>query len=283
MAFWVTQPRMHAAFLYQGVSGAFEAMNPYSFPLGCSATVKEPASNCSACGAGLQAAPFFVAPARPDLAPPAPARSPHCGCGPQDLQWMNSEGAYGATGVWDSSCSCPLGSLQGCRGCDNFHCQFGPAPESGMGAIYADGLRTPSGVLLSMLRSAQASRVVKMSGVEMLKAKGVYPLAWEEYGQAVLLLSNPSPNSIHGLPSVDELIPTARWVWQAVRLAQRSKDSKDISGLDGFDSPLPLLGYTQDAPRFKGPARQKLGPLEAFQVVQLWVSFAGCVSAYGGD
>ncbi len=39
MAFWVTKPRMHAAFLYQGVSGAFEALNPYSWPLGCRAQV----------------------------------------------------------------------------------------------------------------------------------------------------------------------------------------------------------------------------------------------------
>lgn len=40
IAFWVTKPRMHAAFLYQGVSGAFEALNPYSWPLGCHAEVQ---------------------------------------------------------------------------------------------------------------------------------------------------------------------------------------------------------------------------------------------------
>lgn len=41
MAFWVKEPRLHAAFLYQAVSGAFEALNPYSFPLGCSAKARK--------------------------------------------------------------------------------------------------------------------------------------------------------------------------------------------------------------------------------------------------
>ena len=122
----------------------------------------------------------------------------------QELLWRNSAGSYGPTGNWDSSC-CPLGSLAGCTGCDNYHCQFGPAPESGMGAVYANGFRTPSGVLLSILRSVQGRQLVKMSvtAVAMLEAKGVYALAWYQ-GEHVaeLVLSNPSPNVIYGLPSV---------------------------------------------------------------------------------
>ena len=217
------------------------------------------------------------------VAPPEPLKlgyggsGPHCGCGPQDILWDNN-GTYGPTGEWDSSCSCPLGTLQGCTACDNYHCQFGPEPESGMGAIYADGQLTPTGVLLRMLREAQGSPKVKMEArtVAKLEAKGVYPIAWQRRKRvASLLLSNPSPNVIHGLPSVSELIPSAIKVFRALRLAQ-TNGSQEVSGLDGFNSTVPLLGKVLLAPRFKGPASKKLEPLHPFQTVKLSVFFIGC-------
>lgn len=272
MAFWVKEPRLHAAFLYQAVSGAFEALNPYSFPLGCSAKVLEPASNCSSCSMSLiqQETP-------PEPMPGYSGSGPHCGCGPQDILWDNN-GTYGPTGEWDSSCSCPLGMLQGCTACDNYHCQFGPEPESGMGAVYANGSLTPSGVLLRILREAQGSPKVKMENrtVAKLEAKGVYPIAWQSRKRvASLLLSNPSPNVIHGLPAVSELIPSAIKVFRALRLAP-SNGSQEVNGLDGFYSTVPLLGKVLLAPRFKGPASKKLGPLQPFQTVKLKVFFTGC-------
>ena len=194
----------------------------------------EPTSNWSSCSTSLIQEDSEEA-ARPGLTFGI-GTGPHCGCGPQDLLWRNSAGSYEPTGNWDSSCS-----LVGCTGCDNYHCQFGPAPESGMGAVYANGFRTPSGVLLSILRSAKGRQLVKMSvtAVSMLEAKGVYALAWYQ-GEHVaeLVLSNHSP----GLPSVLELIPTAIRVLKAMRLAQSSNESRDVSGLDGFNSTVPLLG-----------------------------------------
>ena len=191
-----------------------------------------------------------------------------------------SFGEKGLLWTRDSSCSCPLGSLAGCTGCDNYHCQFGPAPESGMGAVYANGFRAPSGVLLSILRSAQGRQLVKMSvtAVAMLEAKGVYALAWYQ-GEHVaeLVLSNPSPNVIYGLPFVLELIPTAIRVLKAMRLAQSSNESRDVSGLDGFNSTVvPLLGTVLPAAKFKGPASKKLKPLKPYQVLKLWILFKGC-------
>lgn len=83
IAFWVKQPRIHAAFIYDGLSGAFEPRNPYSFPLDCSAKVKEPASNCSACLADLVRGGTTIPPtALPDFAATVVSSEPHCGCGP---------------------------------------------------------------------------------------------------------------------------------------------------------------------------------------------------------
>ena len=74
-AWMARQPRAHAAFLYQGLSGAFEALNPYSFPLGCSAHVEE--LNCSCPEVSLAEAP--------PINSTAPWRPPKSCCTPQDL------------------------------------------------------------------------------------------------------------------------------------------------------------------------------------------------------
>ena len=237
--------------------------------------VMEPTSNCSSCSTTLiqesKSEPLVYSVR-------GSGSEPHCGCGPQDLLWYNN-GTYGPTGEWDSSCNCTLGSLDGCTGCDNYHCQFGPNPQSGMGAVYPDGLRSPSGVLLSMLRSAQGSQRVKMSPstVATLETKGVYPLAWHRKDNvALLMLSNPSANVIQALPSVAELIPSATRVFRATRLAQFSSESSNVSGLAGVDSTLPLLGKVVFAPEFKGPASKKLQDLQPYDVIKLWILFGGC-------
>ena len=98
-AWMAREPRMQAAFLYQGLSGAFEALNPYSFPLGCSAEVQE--LNCS-CLSLAEA---------PPVEPHTVWRPPKACCGPRDLPrgvfrgrfgrprlWGNGNGSYGPTG-----------------------------------------------------------------------------------------------------------------------------------------------------------------------------------------
>lgn len=242
--------------------------------------VMEPSSNCSSCSVTLleREAEIFGAP--PVESTVGSGSGAHCGCGPQDLQWDNN-GIWGPTGQWDASCNCSLGSLQGCRACDNYHCQFGPTPESGMGSVYSDARRTPTGVLLSLLRSSQGSQRLKMVSTKVthLQSKGVYALAWKSQRrehEALLLLSNPWPNKVVDLPSVQELLPRALRVIGALRLAQ-TNGTNDVSALDGLQSTVSLLGKVLPAPRFKGPVNQKmrLGP---YEVVKLWIVFEGCCS-----
>ena len=263
----------HDSIVFKGVADLEKGLdlNECTGPL-----FDDPASNCSACLADLVRGGTTIPPtALPDFAATVVSSEPHCGCGPQDLEWDNN-GTYGATGEWDESCNCPLGSLDGCTGCDNYQCQLGPSRESGMGANHADGLPTPTGILFSILRTAQGSRQLKLSGVASLEAKGVYPMAWQGKKRiAELILSNPSSNVIHGLPAVKALMPSAIRVLRAIRLSQKN-ESSEVGPLEGFHSTARLVGTISAAARFKGPASKKLGRLQPYQVVKLWVSFAGC-------
>lgn len=150
-----------------------------------------------------------------------------------------------------------------------------------MGSVYSDARRTPTGVLLSLLRSSQGSQRLKMVSTKVthLQSKGVYALAWKSQRrehEALLLLSNPWPNKVVDLPSVQELLPRALRVIGALRLAQ-TNGTNDVSALDGLQSTVSLLGKVLPAPRFKGPVNQKmrLGP---YEVVKLWIVFEGCCS-----
>ena len=256
-----------AAFQYTGRNGAFEAHNPWSFPLGCKTTWRTEGSVCT------------------------PSLNGYVGCTPADVVLTNYTGSafhkspngYEATGVWTSD-SCQDTTPNPTTGSSN---QFGPTEASGMGLVYADGALTPQGAQRMMMKDAFGSRRLALNQ-NLVRAAGLYALAWQTSdSNATILLINPFSTRSKPLPSISVLLEGATVIMSALTLETVVKGSDCVVSIQkNYNETRPLEGRVVEInpngilPANSGmptPPRAVPYGLEPYQVVQLSVARHGCL------
>lgn len=257
---------MHAAFLHEGRVGAYAKRNPLTFPLFCSVNMTVSQSgNCT-----QESSPSMLDWNSMDRA--------HPGCGPEAINIVGGE--------WSDCDLNDLMSLEGvdaCQGDNYLNCQFGPGPETGLGAAYADGVLTPNGEVFSVLKNAQGSQFLKLAepAASELEQLGVYAIAWQPTLDArymSILLANTRQHRTSKLPSVKALLTwtSVSGVVGASRFVQYERgnfESGELDGIQGLQSRVALEGGVADATaQFCSNGSEKLPALEPFQIVLLAVS-----------